>query len=108
MLLKPLLLWVSVITYEPILTDKEKTAPDCPGNRKRTRLSKIKKKKNFFFSKKKILARTGLTPESRLSQGPGGHQSIKRQQTNIFASFPLHRTQGKLPTLQCSEQEDRP
>ena len=37
----PLLLWVSVITYEPILTDKEKTAPDCPGNRKRTRLSKI-------------------------------------------------------------------
>ena len=49
MLLKPLLLWVSVITYEPILTDKEKTAPDCPGNRKRTRLSKIKKKKIFFF-----------------------------------------------------------
>lgn len=48
MLLKPLLLWVSVTTDEPILTDKEKTAPGCPGNRKRTRL-KIKKKKNKFF-----------------------------------------------------------
>ena len=67
-----------------------------------------KKKKNFFFPKKEILARTGLTPESRLSQGPGGHQSVKRQQTNIFASLPLHRTQGKLPTLQCSEEEVRP
>ena len=98
MLLKPLLLWGSVTTDEPILTDKEKTAPGCPGNRKRTRLKiKKKKKKFFFFPKKEILARTGLTPESRLSQGPGGHQSVKRQQTNIFASLPLHRTQGNYP-----------
>ena len=41
MLLKPHLFWVSVTTDEPILTDREKTAPGWPGNRKRTRLSKI-------------------------------------------------------------------